>query len=70
MIQAPGNTLNIRSKIFFNHNVDFFQPTEKVPVAHRNDPGVNVIKLFSFVADDEAKWARVLVPGKSLSSLV
>jgi hypothetical protein len=26
-------------------------------------PGVNVIKLFSFVAKDEAKYARVFVPG-------
>jgi len=26
-------------------------------------PGVNVIKLFSFVADDEAKLARVFVTG-------
>jgi hypothetical protein len=26
-------------------------------------PGVNVIKLCSFIADDEAKQARVFVPG-------
>ncbi len=28
-------------------------------------PGVNVIKLFFFVADDEAKQARVFAPGKN-----
>jgi hypothetical protein len=29
----------------------------------RLTPGVNVIKLFFFVADDEAQLARVFVPG-------
>ncbi len=31
-------------------------------------PGVNVIKLFSFVADNEAKLARVFVPAITLMS--
>jgi hypothetical protein len=26
-------------------------------------PGVNVIKLFSFITDDKAKYARVFVTG-------
>jgi hypothetical protein len=32
----------------------------------RLTPGVNVIKLFSFVANDEAEKARVFVPGHPL----
>jgi hypothetical protein len=32
------------------------------------DPGVNIIKLFSFIADDKAEEARAFAPGNKFQS--
>jgi hypothetical protein len=39
--------------------LDVVMPSVGVP------PGVNVINLFFFVANDKAKYARVFAPGKN-----
>ncbi len=58
----------IEKQFYFSNLLARFYPflvsvEDDLPGVGVFQPGVKVIKLFSLIADDEAKYVRVFVPG-------
>jgi hypothetical protein len=60
---APKISIEVENKTWLEKKSKLRNMNEAIFLFFLPDLGVNVVKLFSFVADEEAEYARAFVPG-------